>query len=102
MARYRTIPVAALVAAALHVASPAVADDVNNAGKTVKEAARTGGHPLRDGAPTFGRTTRDFFQSRTLPPQETRDAHAERTQDQPRAGGPANQRAPRGAERGGC
>ena len=96
MARYRTIPVAALVAAALHVASPAVADDVNNAGKTVKEAARTGGHAVRDGALTFGRTTRDFFQSGTIAAKETWNANAERTKANARAGGRATKRAAHG------
>ena len=96
MARYRTIAVAILVAAALGLASSAGADEGNKVGRTVTEAARTGGHAVRDSALTFGRTTRAFFESGTTAAKETWNANAERTKGNARAGGRATKRAARG------
>ncbi len=95
MARYRTITVVALVAAGLGLALPAAAD-ANTVGNTVSEAARTGGHAVRDGALTLGRTTRAFFESGTTAAKETWQANAERTKGNARAGGRATRRAARG------
>jgi len=64
--------------------------------RTVKEAAKTGGHAARDGALTFGRTTRDFFKGGGAAAKRTWKANAARTKDTARAGGRATRRAAKG------
>jgi hypothetical protein len=96
MARYGTIAFAVFVAAALGLVSPAAGDTANTVGRTVTEAALTGGHAVRDGALTLGRTTRAFFESGTLAAKETWDANADRTKGNARAGGRATRRAAQG------
>jgi hypothetical protein len=54
-------------------------------GKVVVESARTGGHAARDGALTFGRTTRDFFTQGTGSAKRTWDANASRLKANARA-----------------
>jgi hypothetical protein len=43
----------------------------------VKESGRTAGHAIRDGALTFGRTTRDFFVHGSRTARRTWDENAE-------------------------
>src|SRR5262249_38113541 len=52
----------AFAAALAFAAVPVRAGDAGEkAGGVVEESARTGGHAIRDGFFTFGRTVRDFF-----------------------------------------
>lgn len=65
--------------------------------RTVKESAKTGGHAVRDGALTFGRTTRDFFTKGPDAAKRTWKANAANTKTNAKAGG----RAVRSAAKGG-
>jgi hypothetical protein len=56
-------------------------------GKTVKEAAKTGGYAARDGALTFGRSTRDFFTGGPQAAKKTWRENAARTKTNAKAGG---------------
>jgi hypothetical protein len=46
-------------------------DTGEKVGGTVEESARTGGHAVRDGVLTFGRTVRDFFTGGSQAARET-------------------------------
>jgi len=66
-------------------------------GGTIEESAKTGGHAVRDGALTFGRTTRDFFTGGTAKAKKTWRANAGHTKEDARAGGRATRKAAEGA-----
>jgi hypothetical protein len=55
-------------------------------GDTVKEAAKTGGHAARDGALTFGRSTRDFFKGGPDAAKKTWRKNAATTKSNAKAG----------------
>lgn len=74
---------------ALAVAPMTVAhagDTGRKVGGVVEESAKTGGRAVRDGALTFGRTTRDFFTKGPSAAQRTWEANEERTKANARAG----------------
>lgn len=74
---------------ALAVAPVAVAhagDTGRKVGGVVEESVKTGGRAVRDGALTFGRTTRDFFTQGPSAAQRTWEANEERTKANARAG----------------
>ncbi len=81
---------------AIGLGAPALADEPKKARRTVKEAAKTGGHAVRDGAVTFGRTTRDFFKGGPAAAKKTWHANAARTKAHAKAGGRATKRAAKG------
>ena len=93
MARHRAVVAVLLVAA---LAAPALADGPRKAGRTVKEAAKTGGHAVRDGVLTFGRATRDFFKGGPAAAKKTWNANAANTKANAKAGGRATKRAAKG------
>ena len=64
--------------------------------RTVKEAAKTGGHAVRDGALTVGRTTRDFFKGGGAAAKATWKANAAKTKATARSGGRATRAAAKG------
>jgi hypothetical protein len=93
MKRRHTTAALGLVAV-LAIGSPAVVlagDTGERVGGTVEESARTGGHAIRDGVLTFGRTVRDFFTGGPQAARETWRENAERTKENAR-GGAANVR----------
>ena len=55
-------------------------------GRGTVESARTGGHAVRDGVLTFGRTVRDFFTGGSHAARETWHENAERTKENARDG----------------
>ncbi|HEY3186681.1 MAG TPA: hypothetical protein VGJ70_04355, partial [Solirubrobacteraceae bacterium] len=55
--------------------------------RTVGEALRTGGHAARDGALTFGRTTRDFFKGGPDAARSTWNGNAAKTKENAKVGG---------------
>jgi len=61
-------------------------DTGEKVGGTVEESARTGGHAVRDGVLTFGRTVRDFFIGGSHAARETWHENAERTKENARDG----------------
>jgi hypothetical protein len=62
-------------------------------GDSVEEGAKTGGRAVRDGALTFGRTTRAFFKGGKKAARETWNANARHTAEDARAGGRAGRDA---------
>src|SRR5262245_30248856 len=88
MKRRRTTAALGLVAV-LAIGSPAAVlarDTGERVGGTVVESARTGGHAIRDGVLTFGRTVRDFFTGGPRAARETWRENAERTKQNARDG----------------
>jgi hypothetical protein len=70
-------------------AAPVVAaagDTGRKVGGVVEESAKTGGRAVRDGALTFGRTTRDYFTKGPNAAQRTWQANEERTKANARTG----------------
>lgn len=78
---------AALLVGGVLLASPAMGGDKNVPKDTLKESARTGGHAVRDGALTVGRTVRDFFKGGPKAAKRTWKANAEQTREHAREGG---------------
>jgi len=68
-------------------------------GGVVEESAKTGGHAIRDGFVTFGRTVRAFFTGGGRAAKETWHENAARTRADAREGGLARRRPPRGRRR---
>lgn len=68
--------------------APARAEDSKNVVKdTIKESAKTGGHAVRDGALTFGRSTRAFFKHGPKAAKRTWKANAQATKQHAKDGG---------------
>src|SRR5262249_10404863 len=77
----------AFAAALAFAAVPVRAGDAGEkAGGVVEESARTGGHAIRDGFFTFGRTVRDFFTGGPRAAGETWRENADRTREDAREG----------------
>jgi hypothetical protein len=66
----------------------------------VEEGAKTGGRAVRDGALTFGRTTRAFFKGGPKAARETWNANARNTGKTARAGGRATRDAAHSGDSG--
>lgn len=71
----------------LAAAPVATANSGDAAKDTVKESAKTGGHAARDGAQTFGRSTRDFFTHGPDAAKHTWKSNAARTKEDAKEGG---------------
>jgi hypothetical protein len=91
MARFRHC--ATLVA--LLLTAPAPPASAGTLGSTVKRALVTGGHAARDGALTFGRTTRDLFTRGPAAAKRTWKSNAARTGANARANARATRRVAR-------
>ena len=88
-----------IVVLVLLVATAAAAGETSTGTRvkrTVKEAANTGGYPARDGALTFGRSTRDFFKGGPGAARRTWKANAAHTKATAKAGGRATRDAANG------
>jgi len=80
---------AAALLAVVALTPPAVfaGDAGEKAGGVVEESAKTGGHAIRDGVLTFGRTVRDFFTGGPRAAKETWRENADQTKANARQGG---------------
>ena len=87
MNRVLSLVVLVLAAAVVTQAAEPKHRERAHVGKTVKEAAKTGGHAARDGALTFGRSTRDFFKGGPEAAKKTWRENAARTKANAKAGG---------------
>jgi hypothetical protein len=87
--KHKHLTVAGAMLAVAVIGPPAAAlagDTGQRVGGTVEESARTGGHAIRDGVLTFGRTVRDFFRGGPDAARETWHENAERTKENARQG----------------
>ena len=90
----RRVTVALVVVLAAAVACTAAEKSGKKVVKgTVKEAARTGGHAARDGALTFGRSVKAFFQGGPNAAKKTWKANAARTKRDAKEGAAATKAA---------
>jgi hypothetical protein len=81
----RTVALVAVLALAPLVAT--AGETGAKVGGVVEESAKTGGHAIRDGFLTFGRTVRAFFTGGGRAAQETWHENAARTRENAREGG---------------
>ncbi|MCW5777855.1 MAG: hypothetical protein KIT14_02910 [bacterium] len=84
--RPTTIIALLAVLAAAPVAAVHAGDTGRKVGGVVEESAKTGGRAVRDGALTFGRTTRDFFTQGPSAAQRTWRANEAQTKANAREG----------------
>jgi len=90
MSTRRNALAGAFLAALMVAAVPAIADDAGSkAGGVVAESARTGGHAVRDGFLTFGRTVKSFFTGGPSAARETWRENAAETKENAREGAAA-------------
>jgi hypothetical protein len=95
----RKFPVIALVMALAVAGAPVLAGEPGSkAGSTVEEGTKTGGRAVRDGALTFGRSTRAFFKGGTKAARETWNPNAQHTAETAKAGGRATRDAAHGGD----
>jgi hypothetical protein len=81
----RTVALVAVLALAPLVAT--AGETGAKVGGVVEESAKTGGHAIRDGFLTFGRTVRAFFTGGGRAAQETWHENAASTRENAREGG---------------
>jgi hypothetical protein len=91
MSTRRNALAGAFLAALMVAAVPAIAEDDagRRAGGVAAESARTGGHAVRDGFLTFGRTVKSFFTGGPNAARETWRENAAETRENARVGAAA-------------